>query len=55
MTLAQAFVSLDPLSRGRAVLGSGAGERENAEPFGLDFSRPVGCCRWRTPWRSTLV
>jgi phthiodiolone/phenolphthiodiolone dimycocerosates ketoreductase len=41
MTLAQVFVSLDHLSKGHAILGIGAGERENTEPFGLDFSRPV--------------
>jgi phthiodiolone/phenolphthiodiolone dimycocerosates ketoreductase len=41
-TLAQAFVTLDHMTRGRAVLGIGNGERENTEPYGLPFSRRVG-------------
>jgi phthiodiolone/phenolphthiodiolone dimycocerosates ketoreductase len=40
-TLAQAFVTLDHLTRGRAILGIGNGERENTEPFGLPFRRRV--------------
>ena len=38
MSLAQSFVTLDHISRGRAVLGIGNGIRENTEPYGL----PVG-------------
>lgn len=40
-TLAQAFVTLDHLCRGRAILGIGNGERENNEPFGIAFTRRV--------------
>jgi phthiodiolone/phenolphthiodiolone dimycocerosates ketoreductase len=41
-TLAQAFVTLDHLTKGRAVLGIGNGERENTEPYGIRFTRRVG-------------
>jgi phthiodiolone/phenolphthiodiolone dimycocerosates ketoreductase len=41
-TLAQAFVTLDHLTRGRAILGIGNGERENTEPYGIPFTRRVG-------------
>ncbi len=41
-TLAQAFVTLDHMTHGRAILGIGNGERENTEPFGLPFTRRVG-------------
>jgi phthiodiolone/phenolphthiodiolone dimycocerosates ketoreductase len=40
-TLAQAFVTLDHLSRGRAILGIGNGERENTEPYGIPFRKRV--------------
>jgi phthiodiolone/phenolphthiodiolone dimycocerosates ketoreductase len=40
-TLAQAFVTLDHLTRGRAILGIGNGERENTEPYGIPFTRRV--------------
>ncbi len=40
-TLAQAFVTLDHLTRGRAILGIGNGERENTEPYGLRFTKRV--------------
>jgi phthiodiolone/phenolphthiodiolone dimycocerosates ketoreductase len=39
--LAQAFVTLDHLSKGRAILGIGNGERENVEPFGIPFAKRV--------------
>lgn len=39
--VAQEWLTLDHLSKGRVVLGVGAGERENIEPYGLDYSRPV--------------
>jgi phthiodiolone/phenolphthiodiolone dimycocerosates ketoreductase len=42
VTLAQAFVTLDHMTRGRAILGIGNGERENTEPFGMPFTRRVG-------------
>jgi phthiodiolone/phenolphthiodiolone dimycocerosates ketoreductase len=41
-TLAQAFVTLDHLTKGRAILGIGNGERENTEPYGLPFRKRVG-------------
>jgi len=40
-TLAQAFVTLDHLSGGRAILGIGNGERENTEPYGIPFTKRV--------------
>jgi phthiodiolone/phenolphthiodiolone dimycocerosates ketoreductase len=40
-TLAQAFVTLDHLTRGRAILGLGNGERENTEPYGIPFTKRV--------------
>lgn len=42
VTLAQAFVTVDHLSGGRAILGIGNGERENVEPYGMAFTRRVG-------------
>lgn len=39
--LAQAYLSLDHVSGGRTVLGLGAGEGENNEPYGIPFTRPV--------------
>jgi len=39
---AQAVASLHLLTRGRAVLGIGTGERESNEPYGVDWSKPVG-------------
>jgi phthiodiolone/phenolphthiodiolone dimycocerosates ketoreductase len=42
VTLAQAFVTIDHLTRGRAILGIGNGERENVEPYGLSFTTRVG-------------
>src|SRR5215510_2100842 len=41
-TLAQAFVTVDHMTKGRAILGIGNGERENTEPYGLPFTRRVG-------------
>ena len=37
MSLAQSFVTLDHISKGRAVLGIGNGIRENTEPYGLAY------------------
>lgn len=39
--VARTFVTLSLATKGRAVLGLGAGERLNTEPYGLDFSRQV--------------
>ncbi len=41
-TLAQAFVTLDHLTRGRAICGIGNGERENTTPYGIPFTKRVG-------------
>jgi phthiodiolone/phenolphthiodiolone dimycocerosates ketoreductase len=41
-TLAQAFVTIDHLTGGRAILGIGNGERENTEPYGIPFRQRVG-------------
>ena len=39
--VARAFVTLSLATQGRAVLGLGAGERLNTEPYGLDYRRQV--------------
>ncbi len=39
--IAQAALTLHHLSHGRFVLGMGAGERENVEPYGLSFAGQV--------------
>lgn len=41
MSLAQSFVTLDHLARGRAILGIGNGIRENTEPYGLPYAQNV--------------
>ncbi|CAN5308407.1 LLM class flavin-dependent oxidoreductase [soil metagenome] len=38
---AQAIATLHLMTRGRAILGIGTGEREGNEPYGVDWSRPV--------------
>ncbi len=38
---AQAAATLHLLTRGRAILGIGVGEREGNEPYGVEWSRPV--------------
>jgi phthiodiolone/phenolphthiodiolone dimycocerosates ketoreductase len=38
---AQAAATLHLLSRGRAILGIGTGEREGNEPYGVNWSKPV--------------
>ncbi len=43
--LAQTFLTLDHISNGRAIMGIGAGEIENIEPYGLDYSGQVGRLR----------
>lgn len=40
--LAQEMLTLHHFSRGRAILGIGAGEGENILPYGIDFSKPAG-------------
>ncbi|MEM2142474.1 MAG: LLM class flavin-dependent oxidoreductase [Candidatus Thorarchaeota archaeon] len=39
--LAQTFLTLDHISNGRVVMGIGAGEIENTEPYGLNYTSPV--------------
>ncbi|HLF70275.1 MAG TPA: LLM class flavin-dependent oxidoreductase [Actinomycetota bacterium] len=39
--LARTFVTLSLVSQGRAIMGIGAGEKENTEPYGLDFRKQV--------------
>ena len=41
MSLAQTFVTLDHISKGRAILGIGNGLRENTEPYGLPADKRV--------------
>jgi phthiodiolone/phenolphthiodiolone dimycocerosates ketoreductase len=38
---AQAAATLHLLTRGRAILGIGSGEREGNQPYGVDWSKPV--------------
>lgn len=40
--LARTWLTLDHATRGRAILGIGAGEGENITPYGMDFSKPAG-------------
>lgn len=42
VVIAQAMVTLAHLTKRPPILGIGAGERMNVEPYGLDFSAPVG-------------
>jgi phthiodiolone/phenolphthiodiolone dimycocerosates ketoreductase len=39
---AQAASTLHLLTKGRAILGIGTGEREGNEPYGVEWSKPVG-------------
>jgi phthiodiolone/phenolphthiodiolone dimycocerosates ketoreductase len=39
--LARTFITLSHATEGRAVLGIGAGERENTEPYGISYARQV--------------
>ncbi|MBE3561369.1 MAG: LLM class flavin-dependent oxidoreductase [Ktedonobacteraceae bacterium] len=41
VVIAQAMLTLAHLTRRPPILGIGAGERENLEPYGLDFTAPV--------------
>jgi phthiodiolone/phenolphthiodiolone dimycocerosates ketoreductase len=43
--LAQTFLTLDHISNGRTIMGIGAGEVENVEPYGLSYSGQVGKLR----------
>ena len=46
---AQAAATLNLLTRGRAILGIGSGEREGNEPYGVDWSKPVARFERRWP------
>ena len=39
--IAQAMMTLSHLTKRAPILGIGAGERMNIDPYGLDFSEPV--------------
>ena len=39
--LAQIFITLDHISKGRTILGIGAGEGENVIPYGIKWEKPV--------------
>jgi phthiodiolone/phenolphthiodiolone dimycocerosates ketoreductase len=41
-SIAQTLLTLDHLTKGRAVLGVGSGEQLNVEPYGIEWSKPVG-------------
>ncbi len=43
--LAQTFLTLDHISNGRAIMGIGAGEAVNVEPYGISYSAQVGRLR----------
>jgi phthiodiolone/phenolphthiodiolone dimycocerosates ketoreductase len=40
--IAQAMLTLSHMTKRAPILGIGSGERQNIEPYGLDFSRSVG-------------
>lgn len=40
--LAYMIITLDHYSKGRMILGIGAGERENVIPYGIDWENPIG-------------
>jgi phthiodiolone/phenolphthiodiolone dimycocerosates ketoreductase len=40
--LARAWLTLDHITGGRAILGIGAGEGENITPYGMGFDKPAG-------------
>lgn len=39
--LAQAFLTLDHISKGRVILGIGSGEGENVIPYGIEWNKPA--------------
>lgn len=43
-SLARAALTLQHTTKGRFILGLGAGERENTEPYGMPLSKPASRC-----------
>jgi len=41
-SVAQSLLTLDHMTKGRAILGVGTGEKLNIEPYGIEWSKPVG-------------
>jgi phthiodiolone/phenolphthiodiolone dimycocerosates ketoreductase len=41
-SVAQTMLTLDHMTKGRAILGVGSGERLNIEPYGIEWRKPVG-------------
>ncbi len=41
-SVAQTMLTLDHMTKGRAILGVGSGEQLNIEPYGIEWSKPVG-------------
>lgn len=41
-SVAQTMLTLDHMTKGRAILGVGSGERLNIEPYGIEWKQPVG-------------
>ncbi len=41
-SVAQTMLTLDHLTKGRAILGVGSGEQLNIQPYGIEWDRPVG-------------
>jgi phthiodiolone/phenolphthiodiolone dimycocerosates ketoreductase len=40
-TIAQSTITLDRITKGRSILGIGAGEAQNVVDFGIEFDKPV--------------
>ena len=40
-TIAQSTITLDRITKGRSILGIGAGEAQNVVDFGIEFEKPV--------------
>ena len=41
-SVAQTMLTLDHLTKGRAILGVGSGEQLNIQPYGIEWEKPVG-------------
>ena len=40
-SIAQTMLTLDHMTKGRAILGLGSGEQLNIEPYGIEWAKPV--------------